>query len=149
MRGISFKYHHGYGDIFNKIFNNISLLKHEWYITEAEVIEDSSENYFGLPDKMLGLELLNAVIGKNYLVVFSNIQVFPVNTKRTKISSYQDFLDSKCEMCALITDCEFIEIYVKEREVITQIKSNAEKNGFREIEYITNENDFRTKFSVI
>ena len=149
MRGISFKYTQGYGDLFNKIFDNLSLLHHEWYIFEDEIIESSIQNNLKLPKKLIGTEFLNIVLWKKYLVISSNIQVYPTNTEQTKILSYQDFLDSKCVMCALITDCEFVEIYAKEREVITQIKINAEKNGFKEIEYITDENDFRTRLSVI
>ncbi len=72
-----------------------------------------------------------------------NLQAFRDEKDFTIIKNYEDFIKSKCEFIFFIDDNSYIDIYAKDIEIIEIVKSNAELNKFKNIEYITKENDMR------
>lgn len=47
----------------------------------------------------------------------------------------------------LIYDCNFVEVYAKDKELIDKFYKRALKLNFEEIEYKKDENDIRTRMS--
>ncbi|MPN58582.1 hypothetical protein SDC9_206289 [bioreactor metagenome] len=99
------------------------------------------------------LEFLNIVKrDEEFYTMFLNLRGFKKHNSNfdyekesKKIYSYADFLQSPCQIILLCADVVFYEIYVKNKDVLKQIKLNAEKSNFEDIEYITDENDGRYK----
>lgn len=79
----------------------------------------------------------------------SSFAMLPVIWWFIELNTYEDFLKSDCEIIILITDSVFVDIYAKDEMVINKIKYNAEQCDFKDIAYITDENDYRTYLSAI
>jgi RHS repeat-associated protein len=107
-------------------YKNGNIHQERWYGPDGKAIKDRHHNF----------------------VYFANIKAYPDNNYSDNINCYDDFLNSNCELVILCSDGIYYEIYSKSEEMIRIIKSNCIKKGFDEIEYITDENDCRTIFSV-
>lgn len=82
-------------------------------------------------------------------VVFLKLQAYFENDRFFDIHSYQEFVDSDCQLLLLIYDCQAVEIYAKDQPEIKSIYENALLNGYTEIQYVTDSNDGRTKMDVL
>lgn len=144
MRGISIYHDYGYGTIL-KLLRNIKSAGYEWFILEQEIIQNNDSMFF--PEKMTDSEFHSIMTNeRSYFVYFLNLQAYPIGTKLTTIKTYNDFLNSECEIVLLISDGRYIDIYAKHKEHIEQCIENAKELGCEKIEILTDENDGRTEF---
>ena len=150
MRGIEFRSPGGYSKILEKLLQNISLEDYEWYASEIDVLqnEDEKTNTLIFPTHMTGDKLKSILSKSEYLINFINLQAYPIGARTRNIMVYEDFLNSSCEIIILIADVTFVEIYVKEREMMCCFIKNAERSGCTNISIKTDLNDGRTKLSV-
>lgn len=98
---------------------------------------------------MSGENFLSIVSDENFYAYLLEAFVFKTNFQADteKISNYQDFLNSNCELALFIYDSVYVEIYCKDESVIEKIRSKL-SGMYDNIEYITDSNDSRTQFSV-
>lgn len=64
------------------------------------------------------------------------------------IHTYNDFLKSDCEILMLINDTDYFDLYLKDEELIYVIYNHLKSHCFKNINYITDENDCRKKMNV-
>ena len=64
------------------------------------------------------------------------------------ISTYKAFQASECQLIFLVYDCEFVEIFSKNKIDIENLYNNAIKNRYKDVIYITDENDGRINMNV-
>ncbi|MCD2349064.1 DUF2691 family protein [Clostridium guangxiense] len=149
MRGISFQINGcGHKNILRTILSEIEIEKLWWHISEDEIYNEMDESL--LENRYInGETFLKIIKEKSYSVIFANIKAYPPNSTPNDIENYDDFIKSECKLVILCSDVFYYEIYAKNDWMIEIIKNNAIKNNFSNIEYITNENDCRTGFSVI
>lgn len=147
MRGISFILNKSEHSILASILDGIDITSLYWSVSEDEIYVDEGENLY-IEKKIDGMTFLNIINTDYYFVYFDNIKAYSDNNYSDNINYYDDFLNSNCELVILCSDGIYYEIYSKSEEVIRIIKFNCIKKGFDEIEYITDENDCRTIFSV-
>lgn len=148
IRGIKFKIPNEYDSFINKILDGINKDKYYWKIDEDQVffIED---DFLFSTDIYNGRDFSRIISQPSYYVVFLNLQAFPIGSDFNEIQDYSDFLKSNCELIVLISDCIFVSIYSKNKNVIKTINLNVQINNFDEISYITDENDKKIKFTAI
>ncbi|WP_268239413.1 DUF2691 family protein [Saccharibacillus endophyticus] len=84
---------------------------------------------------------------KNYLI-FQDLKSFPKTARPIEINTYSDFLTSECELSLLVIDSSYVTIYCKDIRVTHDIHTHAQVLNYRNVRYITDENDFRTKLTV-
>lgn len=148
MRGISFKVDSSENYVLASILEGIEIKKLFWSISEEEIYKIEGENLF--EEKNIdGEKFLDKISENEYSVIFANIKAYPNTNTTDDINCYEDFLRSSCQLIILCSDIFYYEIYSKSKQMIEIIKSNCIRNAYHEIEYITDENDFRTIFSVI
>lgn len=140
IRGIRFKLSNEYNSFINKILEGINIGNHFWKIDEDQVFAGGGDFLF-TTDIYAGNDFKKIISMPSYYVVFLNLKAFPDKCSFNEIRDYSDFLKSNCELIVLISDSIFVSIYSKNRNHIETIKLNAQKNGFQDIEYITQEND--------
>ncbi|MEG1798171.1 MAG: DUF2691 family protein, partial [Clostridium sp.] len=99
--------------------------------------------------QVTGKDFLNKITQIDYSIIFANIKAYPEKNISSEINNYEDYLNSRCELIILCYDVFYYEVYSKSENIIEVIKTNCIKNGFREVEYITKENDCRTIFTVL
>lgn len=148
MRGISFKIDNSDNHILWTILRGIEIEKLKWYISEDEVYDEMNESIFK-DSQIDGEKFLGIIQEKKYTVIFANIKAYPPNSRPGYIKDYNDFTKSECNLVILCSDVFYYEIYAKERTTIEIIKSNIINCNINDLEYITEGNDSRTRFSVI
>lgn len=62
-----------------------------------------------------------------------------------EIETYQEFVESECTFVLLLVDSSYVTIYSKDQVTVKYLFSKAITAGYKNIEYITDENDTRTK----
>ena len=96
-----------------------------------------------------GGTFLKIILEESYTVIFANIKAYVYPIKYSSIENYDEFVKSECQLVILCTDVFYYEIYAKNIFMIEVLNNNAKENNFYDVEYITDENDGRTSFSVI
>lgn len=138
IRGIRFEVPNKRYPIIYIVLKNIEISKYSWFIVEEDVIDD-----FFKSKQYPGAEFEDIINDETCYAIFLNLQAYESENDFVEIKSYNDFLKSKCELIFLIDDNIYIAIYTKDKNKIEKIRQNAEKNNFKNIEYITDENDRR------
>ncbi|MGP7816770.1 DUF2691 family protein [Niallia sp. 01092] len=151
-RGISFEIPNEYGTFLGEVLKPIDTTAFSWRIGNGEsytVVDDGLDKELFPVDKKVieGAELKNLLENNKYYIIFADLQAFPKG-EFSKIETYEEFIVSKCKLVLLVVDCCNVTIYCKNKEVIKLLYNNAKKYGFEDVEYITDENDTRTRLSV-
>ncbi|RLQ90855.1 DUF2691 family protein [Planomicrobium sp. Y74] len=151
-RGISFEIPNKYGRWLEEMLKPINIAAFDWQIGSSEsytVIDDRlEEELFSNKGNVIeGTELKNRVEANQYYIISVDLQAFPKNTVN-RVETFEEFIESDCQLVLLVVDCIYVTIYCKNQETIESLNKNAITCGFGDIEYITNENDARTKLSV-
>ncbi|HDR7244788.1 TPA: DUF2691 family protein, partial [Bacillus mobilis] len=76
-----------------------------------------------------------------------DLKAYPKGEVLEEIETYEEFKESKCELVLLVADCTYVTIYAKDQKAIELMYENARNQGFY-VEYVTDENDGRTRLSV-
>lgn len=76
------------------------------------------------------------------------MKAFPFGKTVNEVQTYEEFVDSDCELVLLIADNSYVSIYCKNKNTIEKLYFNALKNDFEEVLFITDENDTRTGLTV-
>lgn len=97
---------------------------------------------------MEGETLRNVIKNNDYYLIFQDLKAFPKGSKPIEIKTYDEFLRSNCELALLVVDSSYTTIYCKNVELVEGLYSNARNQDYTNIEYITDENDFRTGLTV-
>lgn len=146
--GIEFKIPNRHGNYLKQILNNIDSTNYMWDIAEDEVYT-TKDMEFLFPQETTTLsnaKFVDIISQESYYTVFVNIKMYE-KEDNVVINNYDDFVKSSCILVLLITDNEFVEIYSKDTNILKTINDNAVKNGFSDINYITEENFKRKEFS--
>ncbi|WP_223643477.1 DUF2691 family protein [Planococcus sp. 4-30] len=151
-RGISFEIPNKYGRWLGEILKPIDITAFDWQIGSGEsytvIDEQLDEELFSNERNIIeGAGLKNRIEANRYYIIFTDLQAFPKN-EVTRVETFEEFLESDCQLVLLVVDCIYVTIYCKNQESIELLNKNAIACGFEEIEYITDENDGRTRLSV-
>lgn len=76
------------------------------------------------------------------------MKAFPQGKDIVEVKTYQEFLNSDCQLVLLVADSSFVIIYCKNRKMAEDLFNNAKDRGYDHVKYITDANDARTGFSV-
>jgi len=148
MRGLSFEIPNEYGQYLFDILNAFDFKQYFWKTggEEAYFIENDelSTPLFPKPHVYTGEAFYKRISERDYYVIFADLKAFndPLHVK--EISTYEEFLNSKCEFVLLLVDCSYVTIYAKNHEVITALYAKALASEYENVAYITDENDERT-----
>lgn len=148
LRGISFLKENGRGRLC-EIFDGIDVTDFNWYYVddESEVWTDKeNEEYFD--KKYYNGKEFSRCIDKNGYVIFLKLQAYLGDAKTENITSYEEYVKSNCQIIVLIYDCEYVEIYCKDTELIKAVFEQAQRMNYRDVELITDKNDCRTSFCI-
>lgn len=122
----------------SKIFSGIDVLQYVWEIIHEDFLYyengERKEKFFKT-DILNGKEFLECISRDKYYMIFADIKAYPVSTERIEIETFNDFLESNCEMVLLCTDTAFIEFYCKDRDILDKVYNNCICNGFEKVQY--------------
>ncbi|MED2186065.1 DUF2691 family protein [Bacillus wiedmannii] len=151
-RGIFVDIPNEYDNLLWKVLKPIDITSFDWRV-------ENEESYFISPDGlgpelfsednkvMSGLEFKKLIKDNIYYLIFADLKAYPKGEVLEEIETYEEFKESKCEVVVLVADGDYIHIYAKGQEAIELMYENAMNQGFY-VEYVTDENDGRTRLSV-
>lgn len=153
IRGVSFEIPNKYGRFLEDILKPFKVEEHNWWIggEESYIVlngELVDPLFSGLIECLEGKVLRNVIRNNDYYLIFQDLKAFPRGSKPIEIKTFDDFLSSNCELVLLIIDSSYTTIYCKNVELVEELHANAKEQGYMNIEYITDVNDFRTRLSV-
>ncbi|RJS59192.1 DUF2691 family protein [Bacillus sp. PK3_68] len=149
-RGITFEIPNEYGSLLGDLLEPIDITTFNWRVGDGEsylVGDDSSEEALFSKDVIKGNELKILIEDNRYYLIFVDLQAYPKG-EVSEVKTYTEFIESKCELVLLVVDSCYGTIYCKNKRKIELLYRNAKERGFVGVEYITSENDIRTRLSV-
>lgn len=151
-RGISFESPNEYGTILGEVLKPIDTTVFKWRIGNGEsyiVVDDELDEALFSEDKKAieGTELKKLIENNKYYIISADLQSYPKD-EFSEIKTYDDFVESQCQLVLLVVDSCYFTIYCRNKETIELLYKNATDCGFENIKYITDENDTRTRLSV-
>ncbi|WP_313237310.1 DUF2691 family protein [Sporosarcina ureae] len=148
MRGVSFEIPNEYGKQLFDILKEVDVSRWGWQIGDGEayIIENDTlgKDLFGTITHLTGKELMNLISINEYYLIFADLKAYLNVESECKIESYEDFLKSDCQFVLLIVDSSYVTIYSKNKSTIQSLYNQAVAAKYKEIEYITDDNDERT-----
>lgn len=146
--GIEFRYKK-YDSTIAKLFYNIDEFRGCYFdIDQAEIIyEDCAESVdWGWYEYNDFIKLFE---NRNFLATHFKIAVYPNESDIRPLTSYMDYVNSKCLALYLLVDCEYIEIYAKEDRILKLLINNARSiSSDTSIKYKTEAKDNRISFII-
>lgn len=133
-----------------QILHCVNIPKYFWYIVDSQ--SEVWNNYLGgnffRNNYFNGYDFKNKLVSEHY-VIFLKLQAYVDNATFTDIKTYDDFLQSDCEILLLIYDCDFVEIYAKDKKLISVFYNNAINNCWESVKYITKSANSRAKMDIL
>ncbi|MEG7874804.1 DUF2691 family protein [Bacillus cereus group sp. Sample62] len=151
-RGIIVDIPNEYDNLLWKVLKPIDITSFDWRV-------GSEESYLvargGLDEALFpkepsiveGSDLKRLFKDKIYYVIFADLKAYPKGEEVVDIETYEEFKESKCELVLLVAGCTYVTVYAKDQKAIELMYENALNQGFY-VEYVTDENDGRTRLSV-
>lgn len=139
------------------ILDEISIENYSWYINWDDIMfEDrkgdfSTENYLEnkLKDKIIGGSDFKKVIEDYfYFPLFLDAKAFRNNSKISSIVSFDDYLNSNCEITFIIADSTYAEFCCKNEFIADQVINNCIKFDFSISNVIKDQNKIRELFNL-
>lgn len=152
FRGISFELLNDYGSFLKDILQPVNVQSFNWHIDNIETYTTSNDRPNGelFPQNgtiLKGLELKEVIETEQVYVIFAELRAFQ-GAVTSPPQTYEEFTASDCQLVLLIADTIYTTIYCKEQTMLHALYENALSFGFRELEYVNEQNDSRTRLSV-
>lgn len=150
IRGVSFEIPQEPADTLWQILSCVNIEKYRWFSIEnqEEVWDEHKKDDFFNKNFYEGKAFAKYIQSKHY-IVFLKLQAYFISDEFSKVCTYDDFLYGDCQILLLVNDCEYVEIYCKDNSISKAIYDNALSHKYKNVEYITDLNDYRTKMNVL
>lgn len=138
MIGWSFRIPNKYGHVLSQIFHGIPIEKFTWRIDEDDIFTTLDKEVcclFSSPT-LNGIEFKEKISLPSYYTFFAKLQAYPNTKNIQELITFEDYMNSSCELIVLITDGEFTEVYAKNQSYLEKIKENIIKYKFENKEPI-------------
>ncbi len=151
-KGVRFLIPNKYGKYIAEVLEVIDCTKYVWSIVPSDTdISKIVNGKFGdelFVDYIIAGNDFVHLINKNiYYAIFAKLNAFSKGVPITEFDNYEDFVDSNCEICMLIVDSSYVDVYCKDVLLIEKIYNNAQNKEYERIEYI-GEDDNRRRLAV-
>lgn len=127
-------------------FKGVNFKKYKWVIDYEEILSDKDEKFFE-KNILDGQEFFKCITNLNYYMIFLDLKIYKIENEITKIETYDDYLNSDCEMIFLCFDSQFINFYCKDKNILETLYKNCINYNYN-VSQITELNNCRQKMSV-
>lgn len=145
MIGIRFEIPNEWNNYLSLIFKDVNDKTFNWLISDEEIYLADYSDLF--KESIYKNDTFKEVITNDkYYLISGNILAFK-STNYKDINTYEDFLNSDCEILMVVVDSYYVDVYVKNDKILEQIRNNVINSKFKNIEYIikgSNRNIFHT-----
>ncbi|MGE7093635.1 DUF2691 family protein [Lysinibacillus sp. NPDC048646] len=149
MRGIHFEIPNKYGRQLYDLLGKLPIENWHWRIggEESYIIEEGTlgRDLFPTVCVLDSHAFLKIISEEDYYLIFTDLKAFPSYASVKEVATYQEFLECDCQFVLLLVDSCYVTIYAKQDDVIRQLHKQAHEKNYKNIEYITDDNDARTR----
>ncbi|KAA8787049.1 DUF2691 family protein [Paenibacillus amylolyticus] len=152
-RGIQFTIPNAYGRFLGEILKSIKIADYDWFVggEESYLVVENSLGGSLFPDRVMGMageELQKMIDDNKYYLIFANLKAYPRGTAIIDIETYEDYAESECQLVLLVIDSSYVAVYIKDTEIREEMFEHIKRLGYEALDYITDDNEVRTKLSV-
>lgn len=149
IRGVSFKIQQSNIMSLWNILKCIDIKNYNWYnIQNQTEAWDTSRKKVFFNKSFYDGESFSKHIQNPHFILFLKLQAYFKNDVFSHIHTYEQFEKSDCQLLLLIYDCEFVELYLKDLTIATNLFQYALKQHYEDVEYIVAKDDKRTIMNV-
>ncbi|WP_099192344.1 DUF2691 family protein [Tepidibacter mesophilus] len=152
--GVSFQIPNEYGKYLSDILEPIPVGQYQWSIDNDEIHlleknEITNEFLFKDKDRIIqGEKLYNAAKNNTYYLVFATLVAFFKDENIKIVRTYEDFLNSNCQIALAIYDCSYVMFWCKKNQLLSKMYSYALSKGYKGVEYITEDDLLKEKYYI-
>ncbi|AJS58977.1 DUF2691 family protein [Paenibacillus sp. IHBB 10380] len=152
-RGIIFEIPNENGRFLGDILMPFDTNQYNWRVggEESYLINNNKLDSSLFPEQincMDGETLKSIIEDSEYYLIFQDLKAYPKGKNTIDVRTYEEFMGSDCQLVLLVVDSSYITVYCKSKEKLEELYLNAYNQGYINLEYITDENDMRTRLSV-
>lgn len=136
LRGVTFQWDRA-EDFFLNLALLMDVITYDWYVDDIDL------NGFEFQSGKFSGAAFKNILCKLSLLSFVRIRRYPIGSAVNDMDTYQDYLESDCDMLVLFYDGGFYELYEKDEDLIHRTFQLCAEKGFDQVEYTTDENDQR------
>ena len=126
MIGLDIEVKNGYNNYLKIILNGIEFSNYEWEIIYEDFMLPANQEVKIFDSNIMDGDLFyNCIASNSYYMIFADIKAYPAGCERDDIETFEDFINSNCEIVLICTDCTFIEFYCKDRDVLDKVYQNC------------------------
>ena len=138
IRGISFTIENRMELALFEILNCVNIKDYKWHIKYSDVMDSKYNQFFKTVD-FDGLQFYDKIINNEAYVIHIDLRGYlNSNYDRNDFSNYDGFIESTCDLCLIIIDCSYVELFIKDERIIKKIFFHLQNMNMDPI-YITNE----------
>ena len=137
MFGLKFQIPNEYGNYINQIFHALDFNEYKWNIRTDDIINDQEMNGIFTKRYMDGETFSSSINEKNYYMIFVDIKAFGIDGCYRDIETFNDFVESDCQIILLCTDSTFISFYCKKKEIMELVHNSCLANSFKNLEILS------------
>ena len=146
LRGVSFEENSGDpGKFFLNLHALVEIPSHLWYMDDLDSNFNELQFRTGIYSAAEFVEALASLCESPIPFCFALLQRYPLGASIGKIDSYEDFVASACDFLLLFYDEGYYQLYAKDEVLIRRIYDFCRERAFENVEFITDENDGRTR----
>lgn len=113
-----------YGEYCNRLKSLIICGRETYFVTDGEL---DDQEFFKDNSVVEGAVFANHLKTNQYYTIFVELQAYPFGQAVDLVQTYEEFVDSDCELVLLLADSSYVSIYCKDRNVIEKLFINALK----------------------
>lgn len=152
MAGLSFKIPNAYGKYLADILKPLPVNDYQWLIDNDEIHllkndEFINEFLFKKEDRLVtGDRLYNIAKSNTYYLVFVTLRAFSKDGQLQRVRTYQEFLDSDCQIAFAVNDCSYVMFWCKDGELASKMYDYTQSKGYKDVEYISEDELYKGKY---
>ena len=137
--------------ILLEIFDGTPIENYFWInvTSQNEVWESIESGGSRLTEKFYRGSDFKSALALSHYIIFLKMQAYRSPVEYNNISTFDDFIDSNCELMILVYDCYNVEIYCKDYSVFSKIEKNIRLKNFDKISVFDYKSFGRTGLNIL
>ena len=141
--GVEFESNNLDSGILKQIFKDFDVTKYTWKVFNEQAWDEDLNNLF--ENRLYNADEFISTINKpTDLIMLISIYAFDGSTK--EINSFEDYINSNCQIMFYVVDCNYLDIYCKREEDLHFFYNKAKELKADKVNYITEDNFCRNGF---
>ena len=150
IRGLEFVIPNESGCFLSDMLKPVNYEASRWICESEESYLVKEKDMIALfSEPMLSGATFRDLVNKTpQFLIFAEIKAYPLTGDMAGFDTYEEFLESACELVLLVHDSIYVEMYCKDQGLTKRLYERALQQGYRDVAYKTDENDGRTRLHV-